>query len=67
MQRWQPSGGVFYSAKGGTIYVARVNGAGDPRMARPCDNCYEVLADAGVRKIIYTANETFFKMERIRG
>lgn len=42
------------SVKGGTIYVARVNRAGDELMSRPCERCQNALRDAGIRKIVYT-------------
>jgi hypothetical protein len=65
MQRWPPSGGVFYQAKGGTIFVARVSQTGASRMARPCANCYETLLLAGVKKVVYTTNDGGFKIEKI--
>ena len=42
------------SAKGAVVYVARINRRGEPVLSRPCDNCYESLRDAGVKKIIFT-------------
>lgn len=42
------------NAEGAIIYVARVNQNGEQKFSRPCDNCYEALKDAGVKKIIYT-------------
>lgn len=41
-------------AKGATIYVARVNRAGEARMSRPCAKCYRALEAAGVRRVVYT-------------
>jgi deoxycytidylate deaminase len=40
--------------KGATIYVARVNRKGFPRLSRPCDECYSKLTKAGIRRIVYT-------------
>jgi deoxycytidylate deaminase len=42
--------------RGATIYVARVNRTGEPRMSKPCSACARALKDAGVSKIIYTIN-----------
>ena len=42
------------SARGGTIYVARVDRLGVPALSRPCEACYEALVEAGISKIIYT-------------
>jgi tRNA(Arg) A34 adenosine deaminase TadA len=40
--------------KNGTIYVARVDGFGRTRMARPCEVCKVNLTLAGIRTIVYT-------------
>jgi deoxycytidylate deaminase len=40
--------------RGATIYVARVNRTGDPRLSKPCTACSTALKDAGISKIIYT-------------
>lgn len=38
-----------------TIYVARVTKTFHwPCLARPCDNCYTSLSEAGVKRVIYT-------------
>ncbi len=34
-------------------------------MARPCPACYEALALAGVKKVVYTTNDGLFQIERI--
>ncbi|MET7391147.1 hypothetical protein ACFYPT_38930 [Streptomyces sp. NPDC005529] len=39
---------------GTEIFVARVNRAGLPLMARPCPRCQEALAAAGVTRAHYT-------------
>lgn len=43
------------SLKGATMYVARVSG-GKPRLSRPCKRCQQLIIDAGIRKVIYTAH-----------
>lgn len=42
------------SAKGGTIYVARLSAGSKPAMSKPCDNCMKLIKDAGIKKIVYT-------------
>lgn len=42
---------------GATIYVARVNKRGVARDSRPCNRCYEVIKNNGIKKIIYTTSE----------
>ncbi|WP_167529801.1 hypothetical protein [Streptomyces spinoverrucosus] len=43
------------TAAGGTdIYVARLDAAGRPALARPCERCMHTLADAGVLRAHYT-------------
>lgn len=42
---------------GATIYVARVNKRGSARDSRPCNRCYEVIKNNGIKKIIYTTSE----------
>lgn len=41
---------------GATMYVARVNRAGIPRLSRPCNRCYKYLLDQGYKKIVFTDN-----------
>lgn len=40
--------------RGATIYIARVNRTGDPRLSKPCGACSKALKEAGVSKIVYT-------------
>jgi deoxycytidylate deaminase len=42
---------------GATIYVARVNKRGAARDSRPCNRCYEVIKNNGIKKIVYTTSE----------
>ncbi len=39
---------------GDSIYVARVNSSGAPRLSMPCDNCLESIIDAGFKKVVFT-------------
>lgn len=40
--------------RGATIYVARVNNQGHPRLSRPCDGCATMIREVGISKVIYT-------------
>lgn len=42
------------SAKGATMYVARVNRSGDPTISKPCDNCQAALLRAGIKRVEWT-------------
>lgn len=42
-----------------TIVVARVNGQGKLRNARPCPICSLALAEAGISKVHYSTNQGF--------
>jgi pyrimidine deaminase RibD-like protein len=42
------------SLKGATIYVARINNKGQERYSAPCEKCQPVLAQYGIRKVVYT-------------
>lgn len=37
-----------------TIYVARVSKNFEPRLARPCEECYTAILNKGIRRIVYT-------------
>ncbi|MGW8952360.1 deaminase [Streptomyces sp. NPDC055709] len=43
---------------GADIYVARVNRAGIPMLARPCPRCQSALAAAGIARAHYTTGPT---------
>jgi tRNA(Arg) A34 adenosine deaminase TadA len=47
------------------IYVARVNRAGVPVLARPCPRCQQALTAAGVARAHYTTGETALSAERL--
>lgn len=42
--------------KRATVYVARVNRFGDPRLSQPCANCQEVLDELRC-KVVWTVSE----------
>lgn len=42
------------SAKGATIYVARVNRQGEERMSKPCDACEHAIIEAGIKRVVFT-------------
>ena len=43
--------------KRATIFVARINKAGSPVLAKPCRRCTKFLLDGGITKFIWTINE----------
>lgn len=43
--------------RGTTIYVARVDAVGTPRLAKPCSRCQTRLVAAGVSRIHFTVDE----------
>lgn len=46
--------------EGATIYVARVKRGGGFGLAKPCPRCQKALAEAGVKRAIYTIdNHTY--------
>lgn len=54
------------SVEGGDIYVYRATAHDELAMARPCDECLKVLAEAGIRRIYYTT-EQGYTVENING
>lgn len=40
-----------------TIYIARINGSGQPRLSAPCSNCQKAIENAGIKKVVYTVDE----------
>lgn len=47
-----------------TLYVARVNKAGQRMPSRPCDRCWEMISANSVRKVVYFDGE-FIVKERV--
>lgn len=52
--------------RGTTIYVARADKDGLPKMARPCGRCMAELYEAGVREVVYTTDDGSYKIERVK-
>lgn len=40
---------------GATVFIARVNSAGEPRLSKPCVNCAEILSSFK-SKVVWTEN-----------
>ncbi len=40
-----------------TLYVARVNRMGGPMMSRPCNKCWSLLMEYGIKEVVYTVGE----------
>jgi pyrimidine deaminase RibD-like protein len=43
-----------YEAKGCVMFVARALRGGGSGLAKPCDDCQEVIRKAGVKRVVYT-------------
>lgn len=41
-------------ADGATLYVVRITPGGRWAMARPCESCWDLIARAGVSRVVYT-------------
>lgn len=48
-----------------TLYVARVNKAGDLRESRPCKSCFDLLSYYGICNIYYTNSLEGFSRETL--
>lgn len=46
--------GLGEAARGATLYVARIAANGDHTMSKPCDSCYKLCKELGIKKIVYT-------------
>ena len=42
-----------------TMYIARINGAGEFRNARPCVGCYSEILKYGLKRVYYSASDGF--------
>jgi deoxycytidylate deaminase len=47
------------NAKGAILYVARVNKQGVDRNSKPCHICSKIIKSSGIKKVIYTVEETY--------
>lgn len=46
------------NAKGAILYVARVNKHGADRNSKPCHVCSKLIRRSGIKKVIYTVEES---------
>jgi deoxycytidylate deaminase len=46
-----------YDLIGATVYVYREDHNGNPMLARPCNNCYNLLRKRGIRRIFFSISE----------
>lgn len=53
-----------YDVKGATAYIFRQQKNGTPAMSRPCQYCWKLLMECGIKKVVYTF-EGSFKEERV--
>ena len=44
------------TTQGSTVFVARINKQGLPRMSKPCAMCQAALSYVGVKKVVYTTS-----------
>jgi deoxycytidylate deaminase len=52
---------------GGIAYVYRETRDGKPAIARPCDFCYSVLLEAGIKTVYYSSEKyPYWEKERIK-
>ena len=42
-----------------SLYIYRQDKSGAPAIARPCNSCYKLIAELGIRNIYYTNNGGF--------
>ena len=42
-----------------TIYVVRIARNGDYRLSRPCQSCFLLMEKYGVKKVIWSTNDSF--------
>lgn len=47
--------------QGTTMYVVRMNRAGDLRLSKPCPMCEDILKFCGVKKVVYTTGDSTIK------
>lgn len=51
--------------RGCTIYIARVNKAGDTTISRPCPDCLRAIVDTGIKEIVYTNEFGSYSVEKV--
>jgi deoxycytidylate deaminase len=51
---------------GSTVYVYRAHKNGTPALARPCANCQLILQQYGIKRMLYTINDSpYYNSERL--
>lgn len=45
--------------KGSSIYIYRQKKDGTPALARPCESCFKLIKDLGIKEICYTIDGSF--------
>ncbi len=53
-----------YDIKGATAYIYREQKDGTPATSRPCEACYRMLVENGIKRIVYTFDGSF-KEEKV--
>lgn len=53
-----------YNMKGATAYVFRELRDGTAAMARPCESCWRLLMDCGIKKVVYSFEGSFKEEHR---
>jgi tRNA(Arg) A34 adenosine deaminase TadA len=51
---------------GATLYVVRLDRAGNWCMAKPCVGCQSLIKNRGVRKVFYTVSENTYAVWNVR-
>lgn len=51
--------------KGYTLYVARVNTANEPKMSRPCVECWDLLIYSGITEVYFTNSMGMISHEEV--
>lgn len=46
-----------YNIKGAVMYLARVNRHGDDRDSKPCNRCYTLIMDSGIKRVVFTSED----------
>lgn len=49
-----------------TIYVARIGRNGKIGLSKPCNRCMELIVQAGIKKVVYTASDSTYEEFRVR-
>lgn len=47
------------------LYIYRQYKSGDPGVARPCDSCFNLIKDLGIRTVYYTGDNSYISEEII--